>query len=59
MFEERQLARFLKAMEADDESPESKVSDKSIIPEESGLTYNEAWGFMKKILEKYDYYYQK
>ena len=31
MFEERQLARFLKAMEADEESPESKVSDKSIV----------------------------
>ena len=31
MFEERQLARFLKAMEADEESPESKISDKSIV----------------------------
>ncbi len=36
-----------------------KLYIKIIIPEESGLTYNEAWGFMKKILEKYDYYYQK
>lgn len=32
---------------------------KIIIPKESGLTYNEAWGFMKDILNKYDYYYQK
>ncbi|MDH5612496.1 MAG: hypothetical protein OEY66_08590 [Gammaproteobacteria bacterium] len=30
-FEERQVARFLKAMEAEAESPELKVSDKSII----------------------------
>lgn len=31
---------------------------KIIIPKESGLTYNEAWTFMKDLLEKYDYYYQ-
>ncbi len=31
---------------------------KIIIPENSGLTYNEAWGFMKRLLDKYDYYYQ-
>jgi hypothetical protein len=31
---------------------------KIIIPEESGLTYNEAWEFMRKLLAKYDYYYQ-
>ncbi|MDH5612495.1 MAG: hypothetical protein OEY66_08585 [Gammaproteobacteria bacterium] len=36
-----------------------KLYLKIIIPEDSGLTYNEAWGFMKKFLEKYDYYYQK
>jgi hypothetical protein len=29
-----------------------------IIPEKSGLTYNEAWTFMIDILKKYDYYYQ-
>ncbi|GBF28654.1 chromosome partition protein Smc [bacterium MnTg03] len=29
-----------------------------IIPENSGLTYNEAWDFMRKMLVKYDYYYQ-
>ena len=32
---------------------------KIVIPEKSGLTYSEAWDFMKKILEKYDYYYQE
>ena len=30
-----------------------------IIPEKSGLTYNEAWNFMIGILKKYDYYYQE
>ena len=30
---------------------------KIIIPENSGLTYSEAWEFMKSILHKYDYYY--
>ncbi len=32
---------------------------KIIIPDESGLTYSEAWGFMKELLERYDYYYQE
>lgn len=31
---------------------------KIIIPEDSGLSYNEAWEFTKSVLEKYDYYYQ-
>jgi chromosome segregation ATPase len=32
---------------------------KIIIPTNSGLTYNEAWEFMRNLLAKYDYYYQK
>jgi chromosome segregation ATPase len=32
---------------------------KIIIPENSGLTYNEAWEFMRNLLVKYDYYYQE
>ena len=32
---------------------------KIIIPENSGLTYNEAWAFMRNLLVKYDYYYQE
>jgi len=32
---------------------------KIIIPEKSGLTYNEAWSFMRNLLVKYDYYYQE
>ncbi|MCP4980958.1 MAG: hypothetical protein GY935_10740, partial [Gammaproteobacteria bacterium] len=31
---------------------------KIIIPQDSGLTYSEAWQFMRKLLVKYDYYYQ-
>lgn len=38
---------------------EKKLYIKLIIPKESGLTYNEAWSFMKDLLEKYDYYYNE
>ena len=31
---------------------------KVIIPEDSGLSYNEAWTFTQDILTSYDYYYQ-
>ena len=31
---------------------------KIIIPDNSGLSYSEAWEFMKGLLYKYDYYYQ-
>ena len=36
-----------------------KLYIKIVIPKESGLTYSEAWTFMKSILHKYDYYYQE
>jgi hypothetical protein len=36
-----------------------KLYVKIIIPEESGLSYNEAWSFTKDILSRYDYYYQE
>lgn len=36
-----------------------KLYIKIVIPEESGLTYNQAWTFMKDLLYKYDYYYQQ
>ena len=32
---------------------------KIIIPEDSGLSYSEAWDFMRNLLVKYDYYYQE
>ena len=31
---------------------------KIIIPDNSGLSYSEAWAFMSGLLDKYDYYYQ-
>jgi DNA repair exonuclease SbcCD ATPase subunit len=30
---------------------------KIVIPDDSGLSYNEAWDFTKDILSRYDYYY--
>jgi len=36
-----------------------KLYIKIVIPKESGLTYNEAWTFMKDLLDKYDYYSQE
>ncbi len=30
---------------------------KIVIPDSSGLSYNEAWGFTKKVLSDFDYYY--
>ncbi len=36
-----------------------KLYIKIVIPKQSGLTYNEAWSFMKSLLHKYDYYYQE
>ncbi len=44
-----------------DKLKQEKGSDlyvKIIIPKDSGLTYNEAWNFMRSLLKKYDYYYQ-
>lgn len=32
---------------------------KIIIPEKSGLSYNEAWRFTNEMQKKYDYYYQE
>ncbi len=36
---------------------DKKLYVKIIIPEDSGLSYNEAWEFMRNLLDKYDYYY--
>ena len=36
----------------------SKLYVKVVIPEDSGLSYNEAWTFTQDILTTYDYYYQ-
>jgi chromosome segregation ATPase len=37
----------------------SNLYVKIIIPEDSGLSYSEAWQFMRNLLVKYDYYYQE
>ncbi len=37
----------------------NKLYIKIVIPKESGLTYSEAWTFMKGLLQKYDYYYRE
>ena len=34
-----------------------KLYVKIVIPDDSGLSYNEAWRFTKDILQRYDYYY--
>ena len=39
-------------------SKQDKLYIKIIFPEDSGLTYNQAWEFTSKILDSYDYYYE-
>lgn len=50
-----ELHRKLKALQ---KKHSKKLYIKIIIPENSGLSYSEAWQFMKNTLHKYDYYYQ-
>jgi hypothetical protein len=38
---------------------QDKLYVKIIIPDKSGLSYNEAWNFTRNILATYDYYYQE
>ena len=41
------------------EKHKNQLYVKLIIPDDSGLSYNEAWGFTVEMLDKYDYYHQK
>jgi chromosome segregation ATPase len=41
------------------EEQSGKLYVKLIIPDDSGLSYNEAWGFTMDVLDKYDYYHQR
>ena len=50
-----QLHRQLGALR---EKWQDQLYVKVVIPEDSGLTYNEAWTFTKDILSRYDYYYR-
>ena len=52
---EKQLHSKLAALK---KAHPNKLYIKIVIPEKSGLTYSEAWTFMKDLLDKYDYYYQ-
>ena len=51
---EKQLHNKLAALK---KKHPKKLYIKIVIPKESGLTYNEAWTFMKELLHRYDYYY--
>lgn len=37
---------------------QQKLYVKVVIPDNSGLSYNEAWSFTQRVLSLYDYYYQ-
>lgn len=58
-YSELTLAQVEKKLEKLKKKYGSELYVKIIIPKNSGLTYNEAWSFMKGLLDKYDYYYQK
>ncbi len=53
---EKELHRRLSKLKAEQSG---KLYVKLIIPDDSGLSYNEAWGFTMDVLDKYDYYHQK
>lgn len=53
--ERRQLEQLLGGLKK--RNPRS-LYVKIIIPDESGLSYSEAWAFMSELLKNYDYYYQ-
>ena len=50
---ETQLHQRLAALKAEHKQ---KLYTKIVIKEDGGISFNEAWGFTKGILEKYDYY---
>ncbi len=50
------LERRLGALKAVDPA---QLYVRIIIPDESGLSYNEAWSFTRDMLEGYDYYHQQ
>lgn len=58
-FSRLSLAELEKRLDKLKQEKGEQLYVKIIIPEDSGLTYNEAWSFMRKLLVKYDYYYQE
>ncbi len=57
-FQQLPLAEVEKRLDKLKQEKGQDLYVKIIIPEDSGLSYSEAWSFMKSLLEKYDYYYQ-
>jgi hypothetical protein len=51
------LAALHRRLAALKESLGDELYVKIVIPDNSGLSYNEAWDFTKDILSRYDYYY--
>ncbi len=51
----KQLEQRLGSLKQQDDNIYVKV----IIPQNSGLSYNEAWSFTNHLHQKYDYYYQE
>ena len=51
----KQLARKLAKLQ---EKHKTDLYVKIIIPEKSGLSYNDAWRFTNEMQKSYDYYYQ-
>ncbi len=52
----KQLASGLEALK---KKHKENLYIKVVIPENSGLSYNEAWKFTSNLQRKYDYYFQK
>ncbi len=53
------LAEVEKRLDKLKQEQGEKLYVKIIIPKDSGLSYSEAWQFMRNLLVKYDYYYQE
>lgn len=51
-------SEMAKALEKLKKKHKSDLYVKIIIPEKSGLSYNEAWRFTTNLQQKYDYYFQ-
>ncbi len=57
-FERVDQARLHSLLTALKDKHPSGVYVKILIPEDSGLSYKEAWDFTSALLQRYDYYYQ-
>ncbi|MEZ4387060.1 MAG: hypothetical protein R3D98_05700 [Candidatus Krumholzibacteriia bacterium] len=53
------LAQLHERLAAAKQAHGNQLYVKIVIPDDSGLSYNEAWRFTKDILSRYDYYYEQ